>query len=97
MYIIKNNDKFDIGSTVSADTVAILKAPRFEENGEMFSLCENGENTYHGYGFTAKDTVNDLGRGLFSVERTVTNNGDARKIKLIAESETCFAPKIVKH
>lgn len=94
MYIVKKTDSFSVENNINTEAqIAELKAPRFEENGEIFSLCEVGANTYDGYGFTAKDTVTVLGRGLFSVERTVTNNGDVRKVKLIAESETCFAPK----
>jgi len=93
MYIIKENSGFAIADKKGENTVAVLKAPVIEENGKLLYTDDMGNGKYSGYGFSASDTVCDLGRGLFSVERTVTNCGEKRKIKLIAESETFFAPK----
>ena len=94
MFILKDktSGSFSVSCNASQDAVAEIKAPVIEENGIMTSLTKTENGRYVGNGFEGKDTVSDLGKRLFSVERTVINTGEKRTFKLITEAETSFAP-----
>lgn len=91
MYIVKSANCYAFSES-KENAVAFVNAPIVEENGEdiLFEKCEEG---YKSLGFSCTEKVNDEGRGLFSLERTLTNTGyTTRIVKFVFETVTAFAP-----
>lgn len=93
MFINEKSGVFALEEKEGKNCVAQLKAPAFEENGEIYTLERTGISSFAAFGFEAEDLFTDLGDGLFSIERTIKNTGEKRTFKLIFETETCFKPK----
>ncbi|MBQ7660963.1 MAG: hypothetical protein IJS44_02785 [Clostridia bacterium] len=93
MYIIKNGESFMLSDT-DKQAIVSISAPVVEENGREFVLqkAEDGSG-YAGFGFSATETVESCGDGLFKVTRTVKNEGyTPRIIKVIFETVTAYVP-----
>lgn len=97
MYIIKTTDGFRLAAVASPEAVAEIRPPVLEENGREFRLyperCGDMEAHYSGFGYAASYTAADLGSGLFSVERTITNtDAVSHTFKTVFEVKTRFVP-----
>lgn len=71
-----------------------LRPPVIECNGEETAMTVEEGARFRGAGFLASEQIQELGDGLFAVERKLTNNGvGIRRFKLIMEGMTGFVPE----
>lgn len=93
MYIVKNGTGYAVSESVE-NAIVKISAPIIEENGKEFVLAaaEEGEG-FVGHGFSATESVSDCGDGLFSLTRTIKNEGyTTRIVKVIFETVTEYVP-----
>ena len=99
MHITKNENKYYISDEMTDGCIAKINAPIIVENDieaylelELFDKSKMTAK-YKGKDFFVADAYNDLGDGLFAVERTLLNEGNTkREVKLGFEAKTCFTP-----
>lgn len=97
MYVHKTSEGFHLSAQENSQVIAVISPPILEENGREFPLHideQSGRNAqYSGDGYTASDNVTDLGGGLFSIERTITNvDTVSHTFKTIFAVNTRFVP-----
>lgn len=90
MKIGYENGVFSLGA---GRTAAEILAPAVYTDGSEITLEQTGSGEFAGGCFSAADKYSDLGRGLFSVLRTVKNTGgETKKIRTIFGVAPAFVP-----
>ncbi len=98
MFLINHlNGKFSIGTKQLPETVSEIMPPIIVEDGKELRLECVAETMSHacysGYGYTASYSISELGGGLFSIERTITNYDTIpHTFQTIFETKTYFTP-----
>lgn len=93
MYFSREGERYRQSEAPVPGWVFELRPPLIECNGEEEAMTREGAH-FRGAGFLAEERIEELGGGLFSVERQLVNDGvGTRRFKLIMEGITGFIPE----
>ena len=93
MYFIREGERYRQSEAPVPGWVFELRPPLIECNGEEETMTREAVH-FRGAGFLATEQIEDLGGGLFAVERQLVNDGvGTRRFKLIMEGITGFIPE----
>lgn len=91
--IKKKNQTIYITLSKQEDVIAEVKPPIIVEKGDTYML-EPVEGGYRANGICVHEYIKDLGNGLISINRRLTNESlGERKIRIVFEAETKFQPE----